>query len=128
MEISAAEISSEEVSAGELFLFINSPDKLPFSSVLFKKNVFILDVREQEEFTYTHIDGSLLVPMMELEGRMDEVKEGMNNADVTVVVCRSGCRSAMVTSFLIGEGFTQVFNLAGGINQMAIFDSNLNAY
>ena len=33
----------------------------------------------------------------------------------TVVICRSGGRSAQVAQFLERQGFSSVFNLAGGI-------------
>jgi len=71
----------------------------------------LLDVREQGEWDAGHVDGSVHVPMSEIQGRLADVPDG----DL-VVVCRSGHRSAQVAAWLAGQGRSAV-NLAGGLQR-----------
>jgi rhodanese-related sulfurtransferase len=71
----------------------------------------VVDVREAEEWTAGHIDGSQHIPMSEFVQRLDEVPA---DRDV-VVVCAVGQRSAQVTAFLNHRGFT-ASNLRGGLH------------
>lgn len=78
-----------------------------------RSDVVILDVREQDEWDAGHIPGALFIPMSEIQGRVSEVP-----TDKTVIVqCRSGNRSSQVTDFLQQQGFTNVRNMAGGLNE-----------
>lgn len=78
-----------------------------------RPDVVILDVREQDEWDAGHIPGALFIPMSEIQGRLSEVP-----TDKTVIVqCRSGNRSSQVTDFLQQQGFTNIRNMAGGLNE-----------
>lgn len=76
---------------------------------------FLLDVREQQEYTgeLGHIAGSVLVPLRELAERAGDL--AAHKAGPTVVVCRSGVRSTTAAAILEGLGFEQVYNLQGGM-------------
>jgi rhodanese-related sulfurtransferase len=72
---------------------------------------YLLDVREPEEWRAGHAPGAVHLPMNEVPGRLAEIpREG----DV-VVVCRSGNRSAQVTAYLLGNGWSNVRNLGDGM-------------
>ena len=77
------------------------------------EDLFILDVREQEEFELTNIGGTL-IPLGELPDRIDELGE-YKEAPV-VVMCRTGGRSAQAVSFLLGSGFSKALNMRGGVH------------
>ncbi len=72
--------------------------------------LLVLDVREDDEWRAGHVEGSVHVPLMELGERYADLPE----ADQTLVVCRSGNRSAYAAGFLIQQGLDAV-NLAGGL-------------
>ena len=74
---------------------------------------FILDVREPNEWEAGHIPGATLIPLGELESRLDEVPTDQS----VVVVCRSGNRSATGRDILLNAGFTDVTSMAGGMNE-----------
>ena len=75
-------------------------------------DVMILDVREQDEWDAGHIPGAVFMPMGQVPDRLSEIPK-----DKTVIVqCRSGNRSSQVTDFLVQQGFTNVHNMAGGLN------------
>jgi rhodanese-related sulfurtransferase len=72
---------------------------------------FILDVRSPEEYKESHIEGSVLIPVNELEGRLAEVPKDK----VIIVYCRSGNRSLTASNILVENGFNAVINVEGGI-------------
>lgn len=76
--------------------------------------VTILDVREDDEWTAGHIDGSVHVPLSQLPSRAADIPP----TDPLVVVCKVGGRSARVTAWLASQG-RQVANLAGGLDAWA---------
>jgi rhodanese-related sulfurtransferase len=71
---------------------------------------FILDVREPDEFALCNIGGTLM-PLDDLTRRVAELDPNRE----TLVLCRSGGRSAIAVEFLLAHGFRDVKNLAGGI-------------
>ena len=75
----------------------------------------LLDVREDWETEIASIEGSLFIPMGELPERFAELQK---TAPV-VCICHHGVRSMQVAYFLEHQGFTQVANLAGGIDAWA---------
>lgn len=92
------------------------------------ESLLLLDVRENEEFERTNLEGSHLIPMMEVEARIDEVKNLATNRSDIVLICRSGQRSAMIGQYLISKGLRGVVNLSGGLNELSKFDSRVSAY
>lgn len=78
-----------------------------------EEGVFILDVRQPDEWNEYHVAGSTLIPLGELASRVSELPRDQE----IVVVCRSGNRSAQGRDILIEAGFTQVTSLAGGLSQ-----------
>jgi adenylyltransferase/sulfurtransferase len=75
----------------------------------------LIDVREPSEYEIARIDGAKLIPLGDLPRRLDEVKR---NGEI-IVHCHSGMRSARAVDLLQKAGFTNVFNLAGGIDAWA---------
>lgn len=73
----------------------------------------ILDVREPHEWESGNLaeHGAQLIPMRQLDGRIDELDR---DGDI-VVHCHSGARSETVVRRLRKAGFTRVRNLRGGI-------------
>jgi rhodanese-related sulfurtransferase len=72
----------------------------------------LLDVREDWEVALAPVPTDTVhIPMGELSDRIAE----LDPKKETVVICRSGGRSAQVADFLQREGFGKVFNLSGGI-------------
>lgn len=74
----------------------------------------LIDVRQPEEYQAQHIPGAKLVPLMELESRLEEV-EGSKEA-FRFFLCRSGGRSGRAAGFFAeARGMSNVFNVAGGM-------------
>ena len=79
-----------------------------------KNNILLLDVRTATEFEgpLSHIAGAVLLPIQELEQRVDELNE--HKEKEIIVICRSGYRSQTGTRILISHGFNAV-NMLGGM-------------
>ncbi|TWT65186.1 rhodanese-like domain-containing protein [Allorhodopirellula solitaria] len=78
----------------------------------------LLDVREPHEYETAKIEGSRLLPMSELQARIEELLP--HRDDHLVVQCHHGGRSMQVVQALRQAGFSRVQNLAGGIDQWSI--------
>lgn len=77
------------------------------------EEVSVLDVRQAEEIDdrIGKIPGARLIPLGELENRLNEVP-----ADKPVItVCHAGMRSGQATIILRAAGFSRVANLRGGM-------------
>jgi rhodanese-related sulfurtransferase len=76
-------------------------------------NLIILDVRTQSEYDEGHLENAVLIPITELESRIDEI---LQYKDTEIIVyCKVGGRSAQASSILDSNNFTKVFNVLGGI-------------
>ena len=74
------------------------------------EDFLLLDVRTPQEHAAQAIEGSYLLPLQELDSRIDELPK---NKEI-VVYCRVGNRSAYAGSYLSRMGYN-VKNLEGGI-------------
>ena len=85
---------------------------MPAASV--PDDAWLLDVREDGEWTAGHAPGAMHMPMGQVAARAGEIPH-----DQTVyVICRSGGRSGRVASALAGAGW-QAVNVAGGMQDWA---------
>lgn len=71
----------------------------------------LIDVREPFEYEIAHIAGSRLIPMGQVAANTSEFAKGRK----TVVMCKTGVRSANAIEFLQEQGLTELWNLEGGI-------------
>ena len=78
-------------------------------------DAYLLDVREDDEWTAGHAPGAHHMPMMDVPVRLSEVPQDGQ----VVVVCRMGGRSAQVVAYLQGNGWDNVVNLDGGMEDWA---------
>lgn len=97
----ASEGSYQDVSVDEAKELISSGE------------VKVLDVRTDEEFLTGHIPGAQLIPLQVIEGKLSELDK---NAKY-LVVCRSGNRSAQASALLAENGFKNIYNMTGGMNE-----------
>jgi rhodanese-related sulfurtransferase len=98
-------------------LAANLPAEISAAEASAKRDAgaFVLDVREPDEWNESHIPGSTLIALGELEARVKEVPRDRE----VIVVCRSGNRSRAGRAILVNAGFTQVTSVAGGLTAWA---------
>jgi adenylyltransferase/sulfurtransferase len=74
-------------------------------------DLFILDVREPNEYQINRIPGSTLIPLGEVPRRHQELDRDRE----IVVMCKMGGRSAQAADYLRSVGFASIKNLRGGV-------------
>jgi rhodanese-related sulfurtransferase len=80
--------------------------------------LLLLDCREPPEHQTARIEGARLIPMREIPSRLAELEPYKDRR--IVVHCHHGGRSLRVTHFLRQQGFSQVQNMAGGIDAWSL--------
>jgi phage shock protein E len=82
------------------------------SHQLVEKGATLLDVRTPGEFASGHISGAVNIPLNDLSGRIQELREDQ----AIVVYCRSGRRSAIAAKLLREHGVGTVSDLGAMSN------------
>lgn len=96
-----------EVSVGELKQLLASA-----------KPPRLIDVREPEEWNACRIPGAELIPLSQWP---QLAVEKLGSKDEPLLMqCHHGGRSARATAFLLGQGYKDVKNVAGGIDAWSI--------
>ena len=94
-------------------------NNVPYISVdslsLSKTKAVLLDAREKKEYTVSHLEDAILVGFDHFEVAQTIAKLPTDKNTKIVVYCSLGIRSEIVADKLIKEGYTNVFNLYGGI-------------
>ena len=75
------------------------------------KNIYLLDVRTPQEYSQARLPGAVLIPIGELERRINEVPK---NKPV-LVYCAVGSRSKSAASYLSQLGNKEVYNMTDGL-------------
>jgi rhodanese-related sulfurtransferase len=101
-----------EITVAELSEKLKSEDKF-----------VLLDVRELDELGYAKIEDDRLevTPMSRLaqEGP-NALSESVRSQELPVyIMCHHGSRSAQVTAWLAQQGWKNIFNVRGGIDEYA---------
>jgi rhodanese-related sulfurtransferase len=78
--------------------------------------VQLVDVREADEVAFAALPGFRNFPMSAYFGNVDALKEALDPHKPTVVLCHHGVRSWHMGSFLSQHGFTDLYNVEGGID------------
>jgi len=76
------------------------------------QGALLLDVREPDEYSAVHATNAKLIPLGQLESRLQEIATYKDQP--VVVICRSGRRSAQAVAMLKEAGYSQVSNVKGG--------------
>jgi sulfur-carrier protein adenylyltransferase/sulfurtransferase len=85
------------------------------------EDLFLLDVREREEYDLCRLDGSVHIPVSLIPAAAGQGNRSRIPTDRPVVVyCHHGIRSANVANYLYAQaGYTNLYNLEGGIHAWA---------
>ena len=76
---------------------------------LIENNAVLIDVRTGQEFASGYIDGAINIPV-------DNISSITYSKDTVIILyCASGMRSAKAAETLVELGYTNVYNLDGGL-------------
>jgi len=85
-----------------------------YAYTMWDGGTFTLDVRTPAEYAIAHIPSATNIDVNELQTRIGEIM-AYQHQDI-LVYCGSGVRSAQACEILVDNGFTQVYNMLGGLN------------
>ena len=89
------------------------------------EDFILLDVRENQELEICKIEQALHIPMGVIPARLNEI----NFDKPIVIMCKSGGRSAQVCQYFTDQGYSNLYNLRGGITSWALeIDPQMNTY
>lgn len=77
-------------------------------------DALIMDVRQNADFGKGHIKGAINQPLSTLKDKLEELSKHKNVA--VIAYCASGASSSKACRLLSQAGFTNVHNVAGGLN------------
>ena len=77
-----------------------------------QNGAFVLDVREQQEWDEYHAPNATLIPLGQLQARLNEVPKDRE----ILVVCRSGNRSQQGRDILLSAGYNAT-SMSGGLKE-----------
>ena len=84
-----------------------------FSSKVTEAGIITLDVRTPGEFNEGHIEGALLIDFQ--SGNFEAEIASLDKSKTYAVYCRSGNRSGQAVKVMNDAGFTNLYNLNGGV-------------
>jgi phage shock protein E len=84
-----------------------------FSSKVTEAAVITLDVRTPGEFSEGHIEGAQLIDFQ--SGNFENEIASLDKSKTYAVYCRSGSRSGQAVEIMSDAGFTNLYNLNGGV-------------
>jgi rhodanese-related sulfurtransferase len=109
-------------------------EDIPYISVqelaMPKTDAILLDARELKEYEVSHLKDALYVGYNEFN--LEHTVKNLNNKDQMIVVyCSLGIRSEDIAEQLQNKGYTNVYNLFGGIFEwknkgFSVYDNNNN--
>ena len=73
----------------------------------------VLDVRDEKEFAAGHLPRARHIPIRDLSGRLNEIQKFKDKP--VIVTYRGGTRAGAACRFLRKSGFSNVFQLKGGL-------------
>src|ERR687885_1613218 len=89
----------------------------------------LIDVREEEEVAIAHLEGFENLPLSAFAEWSDKIQTRFDPDTETLVLCHHGMRSAQMCQWLLGQGFTHVKNIVGGIDAYSlIVDRSIPRY
>ena len=96
---------------------VQTVDPQAFLSTAAQAGVVTVDVRTPEEFAAGHLQNAV---NFNVEDSSFEAQIGGLDKQATYVVyCHSGRRSKLATDAMAADGFTSVYNLNGGLGDLA---------
>jgi rhodanese-related sulfurtransferase len=84
-----------------------------FSAKVAEAGVITLDVRTPGEFAEGHIEGARLIDFQ--SGNFENEIAALDKNATYAVYCRSGNRSGQAVKVMQDAGFTNLFNMDGGV-------------
>jgi rhodanese-related sulfurtransferase len=81
----------------------------------------LIDVREPDEVAIAYVEGFQVLPLSQYAEWSESIAGRFDPSAETLVICHHGMRSLQMCQWLQSQGFTNVKNIAGGIDAYSAF-------
>ena len=88
------------------------------SQAVFSDPDFWIDVRSQQEYEKSHVNGAVNIPHEQIRERITALTK--NKEAEIYLYCRSGQRAGIAMNYLQSMGYTRVKNIGGLANAIKI--------
>jgi rhodanese-related sulfurtransferase len=94
-----------------------------------EEKIQMIDVREPEELAIASLPNFANLPLSQFAEWSEQLATQLDPHTETIVICHHGIRSAQMCQWLMHQGFTNVSNVVGGIEEYAArVDSTIPRY
>lgn len=84
--------------------------------IISSDNAILLDVRSIQEYNEFHLDSAICIPVYDLYKNVCKI---LTNKNKTIIVyCQSGKRSHQAIQILNDLGYTNLYEILGGLDEM----------
>lgn len=83
------------------------------------ERLYLIDVREPQEFQLARVEGSELIPMRTVPAALQDLESKADDGTL-IVFCHHGMRSLNVVNWLRQQGVAECQSMAGGIDLWSI--------
>ena len=104
-------ISSTAISGGQQLGYKTISVSDANAMIQSSPNLLVVDVRTPQEYAQGHLKGATNIPLSDLPVQIG----GLDRNRPILVYCQTGVRSAQASAILVNAGFTQVYDMDGGI-------------
>lgn len=89
-----------------------------FKKLIKDEGAVILDVRSKREYDEGHIINAINIPLYELNQKIEKVISPKNQ--LILIYCQSGIRSKKAYYLMKQMGYTNIYNLSGGLDKLGV--------
>lgn len=80
------------------------------------KEMLLIDVRSPQEYKESHLEGAINLPLYDIE---EKAREQIKKKDTPMIIyCQSGSRSRRAMQILRQEGYENLYEIKGGLDNI----------
>lgn len=80
------------------------------------KEMLLIDVRSPQEYKESHLEGAINLPLYDIE---QKAQEQIKRKDTPIIIyCQSGSRSRRAMQILRQEGYENLYEIKGGLDNI----------
>ena len=80
------------------------------------KNAVLLDVRSPQEYKEGHLEKSINIPLYDISKKIENIIS--DKETIIIVYCQSGNRSKKAIEILYKNGYKNLYNIVGGMDNI----------
>ena len=94
----------------------NEISYIELKRLLQNDKVYLIDVRSKQEYNEGHLPNAINIPVYEIENNIEQFVD--DKESIVILYCQVGNRSKKALLKLMNKGYTNVYNLKGGLESI----------